>query len=607
MASDAPSLDRPQPSQLNEVSDPNATLVGQARPAIPIEPTAPPRRRWVPDPDAPENKTRPRTLVLCFDGTGDQFDDDNSNVVNFVTLLKKDDHDHQLVYYQTGIGTYTKSSSVSPLVNQMARTLDEMFAWNLGSHVQDGYEFLMQNYSNGDKISIFGFSRGAYTARALAGMIQKVGLLPTCNSQQIPFAWALYNREDLDGLKLSIAFKKAFSMDVKIDFVGVWDTVASVGITNRELPFVGNNHAIRVFRHAIALDEHRAKFMPNFYHAIQTETTVVATGPAAAEAPGASANGAPKMHRHRSESQAWEEAINAQCGITTDALEVWFAGAHCDVGGGSVTNDTRYALARIPLRWMIRECFRMKSGIIFDSDIMKELGLDPATVYPNVLPRLDRIPAPSDAVVQSPGSQPYVIVSLLKFIGSVVWIPVDILLSVAVWPFKHLWLLVRYSEPVKWLRWKLGIKPSTTPAVQDVPDVIIATRPTVDTVNEEEEELKDALSPIYDQLHLAWWWWIIECLPLKHRSQKGERADYYVRSNFGKGRKIYGDARSGGLKIHRSVKTRLEVVDKKKDKSAYRPLAWFRYRKHPEGKKLEGPETWNIDHPDPHHQWEWVE
>ncbi|TDL15310.1 hypothetical protein BD410DRAFT_778252 [Rickenella mellea] len=606
MASDTPSLQRTLPSQLNQAPVPNATLIG--RPPNPIEPTAPPLRRWVtaihPKAKAQENKRRARTLVLCFDGTGDQFNDDNSNVVTLVSLLKKADRDNQLVYYQSGIGTYTKSSFVTPLLNQMALTLDEMFAWNLGYHIQDGYEFLMQNYSPGDehspgdKISIFGFSRGAYTARALAGMIQKVGLLPTGNEQQIPFAWAYYNREDDDGLKLCVGFKKSFSLDVKIDFVGVWDTVASVGITNRELPFVGNNHAIRVFRHAIALDEHRAKFMPNFYHGNKSETFII-KGPLATEGSGVSTTVAPKMHRHRSESQAIEDFINSQSGITTDPLEVWFAGAHCDVGGGSVKNGTLNSLARIPLRWMIRQCFLTDTGIIFDADLMKEIGLDPATIYN---PRPKRIPAPRDAVIESPEWQPCAIVSLLMFIGRVIWIAVKIVFSAAMWPFKHLWLLVRFSEPVKWLCGQLDIKPPTKRAVRDVPDFVILSLP-VDTVNEEKEELIDALQPIYDELNLAWWWWIVEYLPLKHCSQKGNRADSYSRMNLGKGRKIYGNARIGGLKIHRSVKTRLEVMDKETGESVYNPLAWFQH-KHHGGKKLEGPETWNIDHPD---QWEWVD
>jgi len=74
----------------------------------------------------------------------------------------------------------------------------------------------------GDKICIFGFSRGAFTARALAGMLQKIGLLPSSNLEQLPFAYAMYERDDEDGLKLSIQFKRTFSIDVRIEFLGVW-------------------------------------------------------------------------------------------------------------------------------------------------------------------------------------------------------------------------------------------------------------------------------------------------------------------------------------------------------------------------------------------------
>ncbi len=74
----------------------------------------------------------------------------------------------------------------------------------------------------GDKICLFGFSRGAYTARALAGMLHKVGLLPSYNQQQVPFAYTMYTRTDEIGWRQSTAFKKAFSMDVDIDFIGVW-------------------------------------------------------------------------------------------------------------------------------------------------------------------------------------------------------------------------------------------------------------------------------------------------------------------------------------------------------------------------------------------------
>ena len=113
----------------------------------------------------------------------------------------------------------------------------------------------------------------------------KVGLLPACNHQQVPFAYKMFTRDDDLGWKQSTAFKKAFSIDVHIDFIGVWyvrinilttlllsqprvyrDTVSSVGIIPHTLPFTSSNTAIRVFRHALSLDEHRARFRANLYH-----------------------------------------------------------------------------------------------------------------------------------------------------------------------------------------------------------------------------------------------------------------------------------------------------------------------------------------------------
>ncbi|KAJ7911351.1 hypothetical protein B0H13DRAFT_2328432 [Mycena leptocephala] len=74
----------------------------------------------------------------------------------------------------------------------------------------------------------------------------------------------------------------------------------------------------------------------------------------------------------------------------TDIVEVWFAGAHADVGGGSVDNETVHNLARIPLRWLVRECFRTHSGIIFSCDGL--IGLDPDSLYPEAKPRPPALP-----------------------------------------------------------------------------------------------------------------------------------------------------------------------------------------------------------------------
>lgn len=120
--------------------------------------------------------------------------------------------------------------------------------------------------ADGDKISIFGFSRGAYTARALAGMLHKVGLLPAHNQAQIAFAYKWYKDDTQYGWDMSADFKRTFGIDVDVHFLACWDTVASVGMIPRILPFAKtNNTSVRYFRHALALDERRAKFKANHW------------------------------------------------------------------------------------------------------------------------------------------------------------------------------------------------------------------------------------------------------------------------------------------------------------------------------------------------------
>jgi uncharacterized protein (DUF2235 family) len=126
-------------------------------------------------------------------------------------------------------------------------------------------------------------------------MLHKVGLLPANNWEQVPFAYRLYKRTTDNAWKASLEFKKTFAADVQIEFVGVWyvtcplslppsysllaaynlsdtpfvdyrDTVSSVGLIPRRLPFTTSNTIIKTFRHALSLDERRAKFQPNFFH-----------------------------------------------------------------------------------------------------------------------------------------------------------------------------------------------------------------------------------------------------------------------------------------------------------------------------------------------------
>ncbi|RDX42989.1 hypothetical protein OH76DRAFT_1253027 [Lentinus brumalis] len=333
-----------------------------------------------------------RTLVLCFDGTGDSFDADNSNVVGLFSMLKKDDRNEQMVYYQPGIGTYlSNTQNVNGFKAQIDKILDEAIAWDLDAHVMGGYEFLMQNYQAGDKISLFGFSRGAYTARALAGMLHKVGLLPPCNHQQVPFAYKMYTMDDDAGWVQSNNFKKAFCIDVSIDFIGVWDTVGSVGvIPHSSLPFVKSNDAIRVFRHALALDERRVRFKPALYRYTPPEDVHGidpgdmpkgdTTWAFAHELEPLLAQIYGKPRRSASVDQFCKDHAGSHAHGKTDSLEVWFAGCHCDIGGGSVADSTTFKLARIPLRWMVRECFKANTGIRFHAELFKHIGLDPVTL-----------------------------------------------------------------------------------------------------------------------------------------------------------------------------------------------------------------------------------
>ncbi|KAG8776749.1 hypothetical protein FRC12_000709 [Ceratobasidium sp. 428] len=324
-----------------------------------------------------KTRTAPvRSLVLCFDGTSNHFSNKNTNVVKLMELLKKNDPDRQLVYYQTGVGTYAPPGLLTNVGLSLATTADMGFATFLYQHVIDGYKFLMQTYQTGDRISIFGFSRGAFTARALAGMVHCVGLLPKHNIEHVPFAYEVYKNANDDpkasnesthaddstltsqlpasklfepaGALLSSHggtaakniepedFKQTFCISVAIDFVGVWDTVASVGsLWPTRLPFIDYNPSIRNFRQALALDEHRANFIPSVWDHSQTNTN------------------------------------------TQNVLEVWFKGQHTDIGGGAVpprdpTKPPQGMLSNISLRWMVRQCFAIDTGIIFDHRVLQK-------------------------------------------------------------------------------------------------------------------------------------------------------------------------------------------------------------------------------------------
>lgn len=197
----------------------------------------------------------------------------------------------------------------------------------------------------------------------------QVGLLPPCNHQQVPFAYKMFTRTDQLGWEQSTAFKKAFSVDVDVEFIGVWsvlyhhtlasrsshlvrfrDTVTSVGLIPRTLPFTTSNTSVRTFRHAVSLDEHRAKFKANLFNRptkaeAQLGThpgdmpksdgipTTLATGiDGSSSGTSSGKHGKNGVHKRPGNSRRkFEREFSERDGHIeqTDVKEVWFAGCHC--------------------------------------------------------------------------------------------------------------------------------------------------------------------------------------------------------------------------------------------------------------------------------------
>ncbi|KAL0572721.1 hypothetical protein V5O48_009246 [Marasmius crinis-equi] len=277
-----------------------------------------------------------RSLVVCIDGTTNKFGDKNSNVVKFYARLVK--NDDQVTYYNSGIGTYpgSPSKSLTHYKRIVSHKLDAVVAWSFKSKIIRAYRWLSEHYQDGDRIFLFGFSRGAYQVRVLSAMIEKVGLIHKGNEEQLEFAFELYSKcEDSTPSSKEAkprlqqynsraeVFKKTFARHVKVHFLGVWDTVSAVGLrTSKPLPLTnsGMKH-VCFFRHALALDETRVKFLP-----VYAEDT-------------------------------HEEALFTQRSGRAPMLlkkEVWFAGDHSDIGGGQKDNAS-LTLNGPALRWMIKE------------------------------------------------------------------------------------------------------------------------------------------------------------------------------------------------------------------------------------------------------------
>src|SRR5215212_8793128 len=133
-----------------------------------------------------------RNLVVCLDGTSNEPEVDVTNVARLFDMAIKDDR--QLVYYDPGVGTMGARSATTPVGKSLTRVSGLVVGFGVRDNVAEAYSWLMANYRAGDQIYLFGFSRGAYTALALAGMLRTVGLLSAGAENLVPYALKLYAR-----------------------------------------------------------------------------------------------------------------------------------------------------------------------------------------------------------------------------------------------------------------------------------------------------------------------------------------------------------------------------------------------------------------------------
>lgn len=297
-----------------------------------------------------------KRIVICADGTWNRPErdpkrDHPSNVLRLARAVKPigDDGVPQQVFYDWGVGSYH-------LI-----VLGGIAGVGIEKNVKDGYRYIVQNFDPGDELFLFGFSRGAYTVRSLAGFINSAGILKRAHAEQIERAFELYkDRDELtrpDG-RQAILFRKqyAYPDDAarSIRFLGLWDTVGSLGIpkslvigglVNKRYEFFDHKTGRNVerVRHALSIDEARLDFEPTL------------------------------VERR-----------------DLDVKQVWFAGTHSDIGGGprvdlrSLDEKEGY-LPDFPLGWIMDEA--EQAGLTLEGHLRDSLTdvptapLDPSRRY----------------------------------------------------------------------------------------------------------------------------------------------------------------------------------------------------------------------------------
>jgi uncharacterized protein (DUF2235 family) len=197
----------------------------------------------------------------------------------------------------------------------------------------------MDAYAPGDNVFLFGFSRGSYTARALAGVLHMYGLLSPGNDGLIPYVIQMYARKSRkaagmqDTLEVANYFKATFSRDCPLFFEGLWDTVSSVGwiFDPVVLPFSAKNPSMHTGRHAVSIHERRCYFRQNLWGTPSSDQNI---------------------------------------------KQIWFAGVHSDIGGSYP--ESQSGLSKVTLEWMLHEATAAGLKVDYNKAAIV-LGKEPAS------------------------------------------------------------------------------------------------------------------------------------------------------------------------------------------------------------------------------------
>ncbi|MDB6029229.1 MAG: hypothetical protein JWM68_5452 [Verrucomicrobiales bacterium] len=271
-----------------------------------------------------------KRIIICCDGTNNQLNGDLTNVIRLYRVALK--NPGQVAFYDPGVGTIPDPVARTLLKKRWSLITGLAFGTGFDENVFDAYRHLMQVYEPGDQVFLFGFSRGAFTVRVLAGMLHAVGLLNKGTENLLPYAFNYYRAAfNPAGARVCADLKRDMSRVCPVTFLGVWDTVSSVGMYNfnQTYPFTYENPSVAQVRHAVSLDERRAGFRSNIFKA---DAALLPNG------------------RQR-------------------VMNVWFPGVHSDIGGGYPWAQSN--LAMISFQWMVREA--VAAGMDVDVSKLNQL------------------------------------------------------------------------------------------------------------------------------------------------------------------------------------------------------------------------------------------